>query len=67
MNPAAIFFDFGAAFPSLAQRFLWLLLAFIGFPDHIVKALQELYRDNLHFWKFKGRGYPLFTVESGVK
>lgn len=66
-NPAAIFFDFGAAFPSLAQRFIWLLLVFIGFPDYVVKALQELYRDNLHLWKFKGRVYPLFKVESGVK
>ena len=66
-NPVAVFFDFGAAFPSLAQRFLWILLAAIGFPPEVVKALQELYRDNLHYWRFKNVLRALFKVESGVK
>ena len=66
-NPAAVFYDFGAAFPSLAQRFLWILLLAIGFPAGVVSAIQELYRDNDHFWHFKGIKRFLFTVRSGVK
>jgi len=41
-NPAAIFFDFGVAFPSLAQLFLWILLSATSFPDAIVAAIREL-------------------------
>ena len=67
VNPAAIFFDFGAAFPSLAQEFLWALLAHIGFPPPVLRALRELYRDNVHYWRFGGYTRPLFTVHSGVK
>ena len=67
LNPAAIFFDFGAAFPSLAQLFLWLLLGFIGFPEFVVSALKELYRENKHFWRFRGQLRYLYTVYSGVK
>jgi len=66
-NPAAVFFDFGAAFPSLAQLFLWALLRCCGIPDFVIAAVRELYRDNRHYWQFGGSLRALFTVRSGVK
>jgi hypothetical protein len=53
-SPAAVFFDFGAAFPCLAQVFVWMLLAAIGVPPFVIVAIGKLYRDNRRFWRFKG-------------
>ena len=47
--PAAIFYDFQAAFPSLSQTFLLTTLEHLGMPPHIVQFIKCLYFDN-HCW-----------------
>ena len=42
MSPATLLFDYGVAFPSLSQDFLWLCLAAIGFPVFIINATKQL-------------------------
>ena len=67
MSPATLLFDYGAAFPSLLQDFLWLCLAAIGFPVFIINAIKQLYVRNRHYWRFGGECRFVFTVMSGVK
>ena len=63
---AALFFDFSAAFPSLAHDFLWEALSMAGIPTHIIHAIQGLYKDNKHWLKLRGRAFPSVEVRSGV-
>ena len=47
-GPCVIFFDFAAAFPSLARAFIWIVLE-SGIPRYMIRAIQALYCNNLHF------------------
>ena len=64
---ALILMDFGAAFPSLSHDFLWLVLAQIGVPPKVLRAIKELYRNNWHWIRFGGACVEVFTITSGVK
>ena len=64
---ALILMDFGAAFPSLSHDFLWLVLAQIGVPPKVLRAIKELYRNNRHWIRFGGACVEVFTITSGVK
>ena len=66
-TPAAIFFDFGAAFPSISQDYLRRCLHRTGIPEHIIEAIFQLYLTNDHIWRFGGSSSLVFTVRSGVK
>ena len=66
-RPATILFDFGNAFPSLSHDFLWLALQYIGVPTVIINAIKELYKDNKHFWRYRGPIRVVYTAQSGVK
>ena len=43
---AAIFFEFKAAFPSIAHKFLLSVLREAGVPDHLMNFFQVLYSNN---------------------
>ena len=64
---AAIFFDFTAAFPSLAHVFLWEALRAAGIPLSVIAAIKQLYTNNAHWLKMKGSVFPSVLVRSGVK
>ena len=55
---AALFFDFTAAFPSLAHTFLWEGLEAAGIPTFIIDAIKQLYSNNAHWLKLKGGAFP---------
>ena len=40
-SSALLFFDFAAAFPSVARKFIWIALRAIGIPPNIIKAIAE--------------------------
>ena len=46
--PSVIFFDFAAAFPSIARAFIWIVFEHIDMPVPLIKAIQALYRKNIH-------------------
>ena len=51
-NSAAIFFfDYAAAFSSIAREYLWLVLGLIGLPVRIISAIKGLYRNNRHYFR----------------
>ena len=64
---AALFFDFSAAFPSLAHPFIWEGLKAAGIPHTVIDAIKQLYDNNAHWLKLKGGLYPSIVVRSGVK
>ena len=64
---AIVLFDFASAFPSISQTYLWKVLAHIGLPDGVLRAIQLMYANNLHYIKVKGSTLPSFTATSGVR
>ncbi len=42
-DPAAIFYDFHSAFPSLSQTFLFRVLRSLGLPDAFCRVVENLY------------------------
>ena len=48
-------------------RWIWLALRAIGFPEHIILAIQALYRDNFHFTSGPHGLIFAFCAGSGVR
>lgn len=46
LQPALLFFDFAAAFPSIAWAFLWMVLQAAGVPWNIIQAIRALHGNN---------------------
>lgn len=65
--PALAFFDFAAAFPSVAWAYLWLCMHFAGLPRPYIRAFKKVYRCNVHFLRFMGRVFQAYVNASGVK
>ena len=61
-----LFFDFAAAFPSIARAFIWIALIAIGFPRNVVAGIRALYNNNLHFVRTSSGLRFVFVAESGV-
>ena len=66
-SAALIFFDFAAAFPSVARAFIWIALEAIGIPKKVIKAIQALYVNNIHFMKCCRNLRFAFIAYSGVR
>ena len=64
---ALLLFDFSAAFPSLGHKYLWMILEACGIPNQIIRAIQALYGNNLHWLKYAGSLFRSFIIRSGVK
>ena len=65
-SSALFFFDFAAAFPSIARAFIWIALIAIGFPRNVVAGIRALYKNNLHFVRTSSGLKFVFVAESGV-
>ena len=65
-SSALLFFDFAAAFPSIARAFIWIALIAIGFPRNVVAGIRALYKNNLHFVRTSSGLKFVFVAESGV-
>jgi len=64
---ALLFFDFKAAFPSIAHRYLHESLQALGLPDHALALIQALYDNNSCNISFKGKTYEGFGMFCGVR
>ena len=49
-SAAAVLFDFKAAFPSISRKFIFEALHKIGMPPNVIYAIQQLYKNNKHFF-----------------
>ena len=63
----AIFFDFKAAFPSVAHRFLTEALRALDLPDWLTRFVEVLYRDNRCQLIAGGVKHPGFDIHSGIR
>lgn len=61
------FFDFAAAFPSVAWACLWLCMRYCGLPRAYIRAFQKLHRNNAHFLRYMGKFYRAYINACGVK
>ena len=61
------FFDFAAAFPSVAWTYLWMCMHYCGLPRPYIRAFKKIYANNVHFMRFMGKVYRAYTNASGVK
>jgi len=60
-----VFFDFKAAFPSVAHDFLWEVLKGLGLPPAWITMIQHFYKDNR---QFVGEGdNHSFLAEVGIR
>ena len=66
-DAAMIFWDFAAAFPSVAHMLIWITLFMLKVPTFIIRTIQQLYKDNVHFIRFAGITKEAFVVRAGVK
>ncbi len=66
-NALAIFFDLANAFPSVAHLYLWKVLEVMGFPAAFVRAVQRMYKHNVHLIKIGQKVFPGPTILRGVK
>jgi hypothetical protein len=64
---AMIFFDFAAAFPSLAHAFLWMALEMMGVPVGVIYALKACYKGCWHWLRYGRACLRVFAVLAGVK
>ena len=67
-HPAAVFFDFSAAFPSISWEYMWHILKRISAPEFLRTALRNLYRNNSQILRLRSAsGKHAFVAKAGVK
>ena len=64
---ALLFFDFKAAFPSIAHNYLFDSLRALGLPNHAINFIKSLYDNNACNISYKGAIYEGFGMECGVR
>ena len=66
MLPILAFFDYAAAFPSVAHRLIFITLRALGFPRGLQRYFKALYSDNKCYARLKGKSIFLYVLASGI-
>ena len=66
-DPAAIFFDFKAAFPSISHDFIAISLKELGLPSFLCNYINSLYYDNESWVTVGNRRFGKFPVAAGIR
>ena len=66
-RPAAIFYDFKAAFPSISQSFLLNTLKHLGIPEHVICFIKSLYHRNSCVLSVGGSTFKGFDIGAGIR
>ena len=64
---AAVFFDFAAAFPSLAHDFMMDVLSFLNLPLSFIHFVENLYRGNGCKISAAGELHAGFGIRAGIR
>ncbi|CAK0879300.1 unnamed protein product [Prorocentrum cordatum] len=64
---AAIFFEFRAAFPSVAHDFLRCVLSHLRLPGWFLHFFEALYKDNKCELVVAGSRHPGFALKAGIR
>ena len=65
-TPVLAFFDFAAAFPSVAHCWIFLCLEYRGFPNWFITFIRSLYEEALAVDCSSGQITTMFAFASGV-
>jgi len=65
--PAAVFFDFAAAFPSISQEYLLEVLQDLGLPMETINFITNLYRMNECQVSMGGDKFQGFQITAGIR
>ena len=66
-DPATVYFDFSAAFPSLSRSFLMASLQAAGLPSSAIRAVQGLYMCNSCDLVLNGQRFGRISLERGIR
>jgi len=64
--PAIVLFDLQTAFPSISWAFLFFILSAMGIDQKVLRLIEQLYDDCMHFVRFRGKVYKAFAITRGV-
>ena len=64
-TPFLAFFDFCAAFPSIAHTFIFIVLEAVGLPQGLINFFKTLYTNNRCYSTFNGQTVFLYIL-SGI-
>ena len=65
--PILCFWDFAAAFPSVAHLFLMLVLSLSRAPQGFINIMEGMYAHNAAFTVCEGSSELAFGISSGVQ
>ena len=66
-DPAAIFFDFKAAFPSISHEFITISLKELGLPSFLCNYIDSLYYDNESWVTVGSKRCSKFLVAARIR
>ena len=66
-DPAAVFFDFAAAFPSLSHEYLHAVLEHLGIPASFRHLVKALYEGNGCTIATAGGSFAGFSIRAGIR
>ena len=66
-DPAAVFFDFAAAFPSLSHEYLHAVLEHLGIPASFRHLVKALYEGNGCTSAAAGGSFAGFSIRAGIR
>ena len=64
---AGVFFDFRAAFPSIAHKYLLEALRSIGLPEHVIRAVEGFYDGHEGIIRLQGRSLGRIRIQAGIR
>ena len=66
-DSCVVFFDFKAAFPSLAHTFMHRALEEIGVPKRTRNYIEALYDNNFGYVTIGGSRYDFIDMKAGIR
>ena len=64
--PLWFFFDFAAAFPSVAHQWIWIVITRCGLPDGLQEIIRAMYSCVFAYGRTNGTSAKMFPIFSGI-
>jgi len=61
-----VFFDFAAAFPSVAHQWIWIIITHSGLPTSVQNMIRTMYTSVFAYGRSSGTTAKMFPILSGI-
>ena len=61
-----VFFDFAAAFPSIAHQWIWIVVSHTGLPLVVQEIIRAMYTSVFAYGRSPGTTAKMFPILSGI-